>query len=412
MWGDEMILLQALSRTRLSHARRTVWWYHTIGRKLALMLELSRMPSAQRQRALRFFIDRLVPLFGPSPPEFYALPNCGVYTPIVRTPIELIWVLDGKRPMSVRFSMEMLDAVHGTPLNPEQSLAASLTVFGDGAHDSVNGFDSTWPDICYNTMLDHSWKERDTELNVIQFFPGGEFGPNGVTGKFYYPARAKATGEPPFNVISDTVDQLGLSAQWGPVIDFFTANSQYGATPEFVGIESVPPAQNRFKVYVRIHSAFSALNHISRIATLGGTLNSPAVTETILQFGHFWRLLYPNHRDDQPVQSLRPGTKGMLIYFELRPGAPEVIPKIYVPAYRFEGNDEHVARAITTYHRMYNQGGDVEKNYEAHFKRLFAGYDLKQKFPLIHTYIGMATKNGTTQMTVYLALDPFRVAHT
>ena len=41
-----------------------------------------------------------------------------------------------------------------------------------------------------------------------------------------------------------------------------------------------------------------------------------------------------------------------------------------------------------------------------------AGYDLQQKLPLIHTYIGMATKNNTTQMTVYLALDPFGVAKT
>ena len=192
-----------------------------------------------------------------------------------------------------------------------------------------------------------------------------------MTGKlYYYPARAAATGIHGFDVVGDCVTKVGLWEQWAPVMEFFNANLHYGATPDFVGVEAIAPQRNRFKVYVRIGSDFSSLNEIARIATLGGKLKHPAVRETILGFARFWRLLYPGRRDDEVVPSLRPGGKGMLIYFEMAVGRHEVVPKIYVPCYRFEGTDEHVARAITQYHRLYEQGGEIEKNYETHFRRI------------------------------------------
>jgi len=40
-----------------------------------------------------------------------------------------------------------------------------------------------------------------------------------------------------------------------------------------------------------------------------------------------------------------------------------------------------------------------------------AGFSLRQKFPVIHSYIGIATKNGNTQMTIYYVLDVFGVAN-
>ncbi|KAH7099179.1 tryptophan dimethylallyltransferase-domain-containing protein [Auriculariales sp. MPI-PUGE-AT-0066] len=401
-----LALAEVVLHTPPRYLRRTLWWHRNIGRKLDQMLQLSQLGTASRRRNLRFFLERLVPHFGPSPPEFALLANDTSYRPIVRTPIELIWVLDGKRPMSVRFSMEMLDDCTGRPLSVEQFAAATRGVFAPGTGESAKDYDSTWPDICYSTMLDHEWRKRSGDVNKIQFFPGGEFGPDGITGKlYYYPARAAATGLHGFDVIGACVSRLGLTEQWAPVIDFLRANPHYGATPDFVGVEAVAPQRNRFKVYVRISSDYSSLNEISRIATLDGGLRHPAVAETVLSFARFWHLMYPGRRDDEVVPSLRPaGRMGL--------GRKEVVPKIYIPAYRFEGNDEHVARVITQYHRIYDQGGELEKNYETHFKRIFTGYNLQQKLPLIHTYIGMATKNNTTQMTVYLALDPFGVAKT
>jgi DMATS type aromatic prenyltransferase len=191
--------------------------------------------------------------------------------------------------------------------------------------------------------------------------------------------------------VGDCVAQLGLANQWTPVIEFLRANPHYGATPDFVGVEAVSPKRNRFKVYIRIGADYSSLDEITRVATLGGTLKHPAVAETIQGFARFWRLLYPGRRDDEVVQSLRPGGKGMLIYYEMGLGRSEVVPKIYVPAYRFEGTDEHVARAITQYHRLYQQGGELEKNYEYHFKRIlcvFLFYFSHLSVPLrvLHSY--------------------------
>jgi hypothetical protein len=87
--------------------------------------------------------------------------------------MELVWVLDGKRPMSVRFSMEILNEETGKPSNPEEFREAVQDIFaGAAANGQMKGFDSTWPDICYNVMLDHTWVDRKPDCNPIQFFPG------------------------------------------------------------------------------------------------------------------------------------------------------------------------------------------------------------------------------------------------
>ena len=74
--------------------------------------------------------------------------------------------------MSVRFSMEMLDDRTGRPLNVEEFAAASRQVFAPNNGDHAKNYDSTWPDICYSTMLDHDWRKCKSDVNRIQFFPG------------------------------------------------------------------------------------------------------------------------------------------------------------------------------------------------------------------------------------------------
>ncbi|KAH7091870.1 tryptophan dimethylallyltransferase-domain-containing protein [Auriculariales sp. MPI-PUGE-AT-0066] len=393
-------LVEAILLTRPRHLRRTLWWYQHVGRKFDMLFELSQHSAASRRRNLRYLLQYIIPYFGPSPPEFAKLKET-IYKPIIRTPVELIWVLDGKRPMSVRWGMEVLDehywpaAKHRTVKSARRETTTRLGL-------------TSVTKRCWTT----TGAAHDTGLNKIQWFPGGEFGADGrITAKlYYYPARAAATGTDPFRVVTDCVSRLGLMDQWTPIVDFFSRNPHYNGTPEFIGVEGVPPASNRLKIYTRIGNNFSSLDEVVRVTTLGGTLNHPNVAETVQAFRRLWRLLYPNYKSEDNVPSIRPGERGMCIYFELAIGRKEAIPKIYIPTYRFAGTDQHVARAITAYHQLYSQGGDIEKNYEAHFNRLFVGYNLNQHMPFVHTYIGIATKKGTTQMTIYYALDAFGVA--
>jgi hypothetical protein len=109
--------------------------------------------------------------------------------------------------------------------------------------------------------------------------------------------------------------RLGLYEQWFPVVQFFQTNPQYHGCPEFLGVDGVTPERNRIKCYIRIHRDFSSLDHIVYIATLGGLLQDPAVQPTIDAFCRLWRLLYPKHHDNENVESLRPGAKVGLFYF-------------------------------------------------------------------------------------------------
>jgi len=156
----------------LGRLRRTIWWYRTVCSKFDAILVLSQADAQNRRHVLRYIANRLIPLFGPTPPEFAKMPNPAGYRPILRTPVELIWVLDGKRPMSVRFGMEMLDEHTGHPLSIEGFQAASREIFAPTDGGSAPGYDSTWPDLCYKMLLNHNWCADKPEVNKIQWFPG------------------------------------------------------------------------------------------------------------------------------------------------------------------------------------------------------------------------------------------------
>ncbi|KAH8822360.1 tryptophan dimethylallyltransferase-domain-containing protein [Flagelloscypha sp. PMI_526] len=398
--SPEIYLLHGLRSRRVPpDLASTLWWWRHVVPTFARLFRLASTAPELRRRYLQFIVDELIPHFGPSPPDFWKIPKDHIdYRPTVHTPIEVIWVLgDEIKPMSVRFVMDVLDAVMGVPRNPEEMRAVSSQLFQSSV---MTKFDSTWLDVCYDSLVYHDWRNVKSGHHTVQFFPGGEFGPEGLIAKqYYYPTmRANETGTPAFEVVSHCMARLGLSEQFLCVVEFFQNNGHYGAVPEFVGVEGVLPEENRIKCYVRI------------LFFLGP--RDPAIQLTISAFSKLWKLLYPSHNDDENVESIRPGAKGMLIYFEMSLSRRQPIPKIYIPLYRFAGNDKHVAQAIQQYYRETNQGGKIERDYIKNFNILFPHIDsTSTQCPWAHCYLGIATKKGVTQMTVYYSLDSYGVAH-
>ena len=70
--------------------------------------------------------------------------------------------------------------------------------------------------------------------------------------------------------------------------------------------------------------------------------------------------------------------------------------------------ETHFRAMLCVYFDEWSAGEAVADSRSWHYS---AGFNLRQKFPVIHSYIGIATKNGNTQMTIYYVLDVFGVAN-
>jgi hypothetical protein len=134
------------------------------------LFQLSSLPQERRRQYLQWIVNVLMPNFGPCPPEFWARQNDTTYRPTLRTPIEVIWVLgDTTRPMSVRFGTEILDPTTGIPRDPEQTRAIANQLF---SQPIMKEYDTTWGDICYDSLVFHDWRNLKHGHHTIQYFIG------------------------------------------------------------------------------------------------------------------------------------------------------------------------------------------------------------------------------------------------
>ncbi|EEB96237.1 hypothetical protein MPER_04658 [Moniliophthora perniciosa FA553] len=347
--------------------RRLLWWYRAIVPFYKTLFRLASYPEHLRRQYVSFIAQVLIPHFGPSPQEYWSMPvsTSTSYKPGVRNPLEHAVVLgDGTKPMSVRFTMKIIDPQDGLPRNPEDCLTVSRAIC---AGSFVEGYDPTWVDVCYDTLVYHDWKKLKRDHVSSNFLLGGEFTQTGIVTKFYfYPMiRATKTGVSGMQLVSQCMARLGVESQWQSVADFVESHPQYKVYPEMVGIEGVAPTRNRVKVYLRLHPDHTSLEDTIYYTTLGGELNGDnGVSETIAALRVLWKLMFPDVEDDEVVQLKRPASKGMLVYFEMGLDRKGVIPKVYIPVYRYCQSDAQIARAITEYYRSTEQGGDFQRNYE------------------------------------------------
>lgn len=191
-----------------------------------------------------------------------------------------------------------------------------------------------------------------TAYVAIHFYAGVELARNGIGLKAYFipEVRSRVTGISPTDILTPTINGLGLGAPWSKATSYFsTLPAEYEVTPVIAAVDCVPDAENRFKVYVRTQATH--LSALCDMMTLGGQLKGPAINATLLKLREMWRALFGSISDDTPVRHLdsNRGPTGFLFYYEMALGNPSLVPKIYIPAARFVQNDAHVAQVMSQF---------------------------------------------------------------
>lgn len=148
------------------------------------------------------------------------------------------------------------------------------------------------------------------------------------------------------------MQQLSLQSQWDKVASYIAALPlNRCATPEIVAVDCLHPCKNRAKIYLRTRSR--NLRDLQALFTLGGTLDSPPIRESMECLEHLWRLLFGDIAATTDVVSTNPShfASGFVIYFELSLNRLDPAPKIYLPVRHYCTDDEAIGKALSTYYK-------------------------------------------------------------
>ena len=175
--------------------------------------------------------------------------------------------------------------------------------------------------------------------------------------------KAAETGIPPLNLVTEAIGQLdtsdiSMSPAWAVVEDYIRSQpigSQVKV--EIVGFDCVDPCASRIKVYIRgKHVSLAAAKDMF---TLGGRLRDEHITRALGFMEELWRLVLSIPAEAQDEEELSPSnpssaghrTGGLLFNFELKPGNPYPVPKLYIPVRHYARSDIDVAKGLATFFR-------------------------------------------------------------
>lgn len=149
---------------------RSAFWKQEIGRALQYLLERVSLPSTARHDFMDYFSHEIVPLLGPTPQEFKSqgLKPCTFFSDD-HTPIELIWAIEADGKMSIRFAMEPLDSLDGTP-SPTQDWMTTL--YNLRSWHRTKAWSLEWTNVCRETLILDCPECGERAQYLSQFFFG------------------------------------------------------------------------------------------------------------------------------------------------------------------------------------------------------------------------------------------------
>jgi len=117
-----------------------------------------------------YFSHEIVPLLGPTPQEFKSqgLKPCTFFSDD-HTPIELIWAIEADGKMSIRFAMEPLDSLDGTP-SPTQDWMTTL--YNLRSWHRTKAWSLEWTNVCRETLILDRPECGERAQYLSQFFFG------------------------------------------------------------------------------------------------------------------------------------------------------------------------------------------------------------------------------------------------
>lgn len=255
---------------------------------------------------------------------------------------------------------------------------------------------------------------------------GADFTRTAIVGKAYFlpHIRSQYTGASPIQLVSECMQRLDLHAQWSKVESYIaTLSPNVYATPEIVAVDCLSPSKNRAKIYLRTQGrSFSALQ---ALFTLGGSLNSPSIRESLSCLEHLWRLFFgdiPATKDVLPTNASHYAS-GFVVYFELSLNRPDPAPKIYIPVRHYCTDDEAIGKALATYYRDIGNDNMASRYLKCIEDILYVVLDIRCSLGLndllpschrplsrrtgIHTYVGCAARKDGAQVSIYYSPEAF-----
>ncbi|KAF9654209.1 aromatic prenyltransferase [Thelephora ganbajun] len=377
-------------------SKRNKHWWRVIGRVLSTLLSRSSYSEETRIRYDNFFKAFVAPLLGPSPEEYTSSSPISFMCDD-HTPVEIGWVFKSTGEMSVQYAIEALSPIDGSPISTHQNLIILQNLAAAG---QCQGFNVSWSRKCTQSLLYPSRSLPHDLQRDSQFFIGIDLARTGMGLKAYFlpQVRSRMTGVPVMDILTPTINDLGMGLQWSKATSYFsTLPAEFNVQPVIAAVDCVSDDENRFKVYVRTQATH--LSALCDMLTLGGQLKGPAIDATLAKLRELWRALFGSISDDAPVKHKRSnkGPTGFLFYYEMAINNSSPIPKIYIPASRFLENDAHVARVISQF---------VGSGYCDDVRSLFPHRDLESRSG-IHSHITLAAKKGACQISSYLNPEAF-----
>ncbi|CAA7266895.1 unnamed protein product [Cyclocybe aegerita] len=263
------------------------------------------------------------------------------------TPIEFSCILGSDGKHTIRFTLEPLSGVDGSP-TPSRTWINALHEFS--SIGNVQEFDTDWALTCFEMLVfEGNNVPKQKPLHSSQFSIGADFTHDGIVGKAYFlpHLRSQATGISQMDLVTSCMNELDLGSQWKIVASYFTEKVPHlDATPDIVAVDCVHKSKNRAKIYVRCNA--SSLNEITEVFTLGQRLKGLLINKAIEMIEEVWRQLFVGKNDDQRLESNNPDhfASRFVLYFELAPGREIPFPKLYIPIRHYCQNDALVGEAL------------------------------------------------------------------
>ncbi|KAJ7246933.1 aromatic prenyltransferase, partial [Mycena rebaudengoi] len=388
-----------MSLCDLFFLERVSLWLSETGEIFSGLLKMAEYDEEHYRLYKALFYACIVPQLGLSRREAGARSS---YMGDDGTPIEFSWVVDRTGTATIRFTMEPMSPVDGSPTAWATWMSCLSSV---GKMWAGKDFDLQWSEICHRTLVQEDIREVQNMPHISQFSIGGDFNRGGFVAKSYFlpHLRSHLTGIAPTEIVTASMLALGLEASWDIVKAFIkTLPGECLANPEIVSVDCLHPSKSRAKVYLRTQE--TSLEGISNLMTLGGRLCDPVVAETVATLAHLWRLLFPSVDDTSPLPSRNPThyANGFVVYFEMALGKPFPLPKVYIPVRHYCDNDEVISKAVSQY---YIDIGEVSTVVDS-LKRLFTHRSLAERTG-IYTYIGCAARRERSQVSLYLSPEAY-----
>ena len=346
---------QVDSEVRHSLSYHERYWWRTSGYALAVLLSHAGYSSRAQYQNLEFFVVVVVPRLGAAQkPSLHEKPWKSFMTDD-GNPIELSWDwhTETKSP-TIRYSIEPVGLLAGTPIDPENRYAASE--FRQALLRSRVGANFEWYDH-FNEQFDcHNANTSAREGHSSQSFFAFDLADSGITSKaYFFPGfKARAKGQTSITVISQAIatapyctpDKLRALSIFQ---EFVTGFLKPMPEVDMLAIDLVDPMASRLKIYFRIRE--TSFSSVLYTMTLGHRIRTPELVQGLRDLKRLWDAVLERKgfTEDAPLPNIDHRTAGILFNVEFHLGSAVPKVKIYIPVRHYASSDKKIMHGLSEY---------------------------------------------------------------